>query len=143
MKIRYLVIIICFLMLGCFNSETSKDPIEILYFKADILTPIQVTCNTIYGYYGLRKIELKEKKEIDIFKEKLQELEDSNSYEGIDVRYKLTYLNDTICMDVLGGIIHNGNRMKDSPKMLDYVKELIDKYKEYALKREGEIEIED
>lgn len=133
------IIILLVSVIGCNNDKV----IRLYYFKSITTTPIQVNCNSIFGYHGIRKIEIADESEYSTFLKTINSLEVAEIQDEIDVRYKLTYLNDTICMDKWGGLIYNGIKMKDSQATLDYILELIIKYKHKAMKPEGEFEIPD
>lgn len=139
MKKILLIDILLLLFLGC-DKKGNDNIISLYYFKSLTTTPIQVSCNTIFGYYGLRKIEIVNIEESTILHELIGSLNNAKVQEDIDVRYKLTYLKDSLCLDVFGGVVYNGNRMADSPETLFFLKKLIEKYKHKALKKEGEFE---
>jgi hypothetical protein len=130
------------LLFGC-NDSNNENVIRLYYFKSIMTTPIQVNCNTIYGYYGIRKIEIDEDEEFLSLKKVISSLKVSEFQDDIDVRYKVIYLKDTLCLDTFGGVIYNGTKMNDSPETLEYLKDLIRKYKHKAIKREDEFEIPD
>jgi len=138
MKKIFLIYIIL-LSFGC--RHTDNKTVNIYYFKSLMTTPIQVNCKTIFGYYGLRKININNKGVFLSLQKIISSLKIAKEQKDIDVRYKIVCSKDTLCLDIFGKIIHNGIRMNDSPETLDYVKNLIKKYKNKSLKRKGEFEI--
>ena len=131
-----LVLTLIWLSFGC--TKNKEMQLEIYYYEDEINTPERVSCDEIFGYHGLKRLVLNNKKYNDSINYLLGNFKERD-LNNIDVRYKLILSNDTICMDYFGNIIYKGIVKTDNDKKFyHYINLIISKHKKDAQRRKGD-----
>lgn len=106
-KILFTLLLIYFI-LSCSKDKTNG----VLYYfeQKDMFTNIEITCNELRKYTGLRKIQLTDK---EIHELLIRQVKDVPSVENceLDVRYKIKIDEDIFCIDYSGCFLLNGEQM--------------------------------
>ena len=117
-----------------FNCKSNKDSLEIYFFDNEISSPIQADCNLIHSFYGLKKIEISDRKTIEKVLKEMKSLKYSNLDYAIDVRTNVIVNKDTLCLDLFNNVLLNGKRIDSlsSVELSSFIKETIKKNKSEA-----------
>ena len=126
------VIVILFVIIIS-SCESTKNILQIYYFDNEVSSPIRADCNLMFTFYGLKKIEISDKKEIKDITEKIRQLKKSNLDNQIDIRYQVIVNKDTLCFDRFSNVLYNGQRKENAAELLSTVNKMIDKNKNKAM----------
>lgn len=107
---------------------------EIYFFDNEVSSPIQADCNLIYSFYGLKKIDISDKKTIEKVLKEMKSLKYSNLDYAIDVRTNVIVDKDTLCLDLFNNVLLNGKHIDSlsSIQLSSFIKKTIQENKSEA-----------
>lgn len=124
----------CSLFIGCNqldkkNTDSENLFIEVYYLKAGMHFPMSLGCNSLNSPLLSKDIKYKKLNSMDLleqFDKEFNVLQKEEYQKDVDSRIKVLYHHnkrvDTICMGEIHFIAVNGELKKDSPKLLQLIK---------------------
>lgn len=136
---RLLILFLTIILFSCKKDNVSYPPnnLEIMFHKPNTNYPMRLGCgwpknvdsiNENYKY-----LRVCDKASIDNFLKLYRKYEKDTTDFGADVRIHILVhqkiKTDTLCLGENFGVIKNGQSMKDSKELLNFIKGRIDYYK--------------
>ena len=132
---KKLIALCLFLFISCKNETITYPPnnLEVFYFKPGILYPMSLGCkwiNNAKTEKGKTKYErIYDKASIDEFLKLYNKYEVDTIHKNLDARIHILVHKgvkaDTLCLGENFGTAINGQQMKDSKELLNFIKKKI------------------